>query len=130
MPPTWGKFALALLKRSDIGFGEKLELVERIIPKADVILGAQMVSQLLEAARTTRPSKEELYFLCEASENSQMLAEYLRGFFMVESDDRLEMAERLEQVLSFRFVEKRNKYSIKEKKLHQTVAEYLLRNRN
>lgn len=97
---------------------------------ADEMLGIKITKTLLENALETKPSKKELYFLCDASQESAALCDYLRGMFKdAEVSPALrEMAERLEQVLSFRLSlpTAENEHDIK---LHQTVADYLMRAR-
>ena len=118
------------LKRTDVGFGEKLRLVSKLAPQLDVTGEAQALRLLLESALMTRPSYGDLYALCEMSETSKVLHDYLRGFFLHGEVDerRVEMALRLEGVMSFRTAQ--NKISVPSKKLHQTIADYLLRARN
>lgn len=119
------------LSRSDIDFGRKLEFVKKVIPKADVMLATQLVRALLESALVVRPSKKELFYLCDASESCALIAEYLRGFFMVgrNSPEYIEMADQLEQVLCLR-LEGAAARTPSDSRLHQTVASYLLKNRN
>lgn len=131
MANTWGKFAIEQLRRPEVSFESKLRQVERLLPMADEILGAQLTRVLLEGALEIKPSKRELFYLCDVTESSAMLGDYLRGMFKEAETDpaRVEMAERLEQVLIYRMsqpkVEKQS-----DTKLHQTVSEYLLRAKN
>jgi len=131
MKCLWGQLARRCLRRPDIDFGRKLEFVKTVISKADILLATQLMRALLESAIEVRPSKKELFYLCEASESSAMIAEYLRGFFLMgtASAAHLEMASQLEQVLSFRLDNQHDRHPA-DLRLHQTVATYLLKNRN
>lgn len=124
------KFAMDRLRQTDIAFGKKLHLVTLMIPKVDDVTGVIMVGLLLDSALRNRPTLGELYDLCDASNSTEIIHEYLRGFFLVDERDerRKEMAERLEEVISFRMSQ--NKSRGGEKKLKHTIATYLMNARN
>ena len=132
MGHDWGNQLIKQLKSDSFSFGEKLCLVEKLLPLADEILGTQLAKVLIESAMEVKPSKKELYYLCEASEGGALLGRYLRAFFCGSGNrpELVEMARRLEQVLSFRLINPhpgQDQYN--DVKLHDTVVEYLSRNR-
>ena len=125
------KYVSARIREAETSFKEKLLLVGVVLPQMELIESVKVIRLLLECALHTRPSYDELDALCEVSETSELLHDYLRGFFIDDTRDpvRLEMAQRLEGVISLRISGRKAK-SASTHKLRQTVAEYLLRARN
>lgn len=130
MTKNQNNFILRRLKNNKLCFGDQLRMVTAVIPRLEVVTCVRAIKKLLEFALASRPSNEELYELCEASERSELIHEYLRGFFLQDGSDprRLEMAQRLEGIISYRITQ--NEARKQDRKLRQTLAEYLLRARN
>ena len=107
MPRYAIQYIAKRLKAADIPFGLKLRLVAKVLNRLELIESVKIIRLLLESALSVRPSNEELYDLCEVSERSEVLHDFLRGFFIHEGADpaRLEMAERLEGIISFRMTQ-------------------------
>ncbi len=124
------KFIIERLRQSDLSFGQKLRLVSIMIPQVDEVTGVVMVRSLLGSALISKPTLKDLYDLCEVSGSMETLHEYLRGFFLVEDVEkaRIEMAERLDEVIIYRMSQKRG--GRQDLRLKQTIADYLLRARN
>ena len=121
---------ISRLKQLGTSFGEKLDFAVATIPQVDEVSRVRIISVLLEEAAVTRPTLGELDALCDHSSALEILHEYLRGFFIYERHDphRVEMAERLDEVISYRMAQKKAHHH--DHKLRQTIAEYLLRSRN
>lgn len=124
------KFIIARLRQSQMSFAQKLRMVSLMIPQVDEVTAVVMVRSLLGSALVDKPTLKDLYDLCEVSGTLETLHEYLRGFFLVEEVDpgRVEMAERLDEVIIYRMSQK--KVAKTDLRLKQTIAEYLLRARN
>ena len=124
------QYLLERLRQNEIGFGERLKFVQEIVAEVDAMTAVKLIRQLLDCALHQNPSLEDLHDLCEASSSSVLLHDYLRGFFVTEETDqkRVEMATRLDEVLSYRL--STNDAGKPERRLRQTIAEYLLRARN
>jgi hypothetical protein len=121
---------LEVLKKPTLAFSEKLRLISRVTPQLDAVSLVQALSVLIGAAAEGRASYNDLNALCEAGDHMEMLHDYLRAFFQQGGTDerRVEMARRLEEIVSFRMSQ--NTAREQDRKLGNTLAEYLLRARN
>lgn len=129
-PKDPNTYLLRRLKDSRLGLSQRIRLVAIFIPKLEATTCVRALKMLLEGALECRPSNEELYELCEASERAEVLHEYLRGFFLQGENDprQLEMAQRLEGIVSYRMT--KNEAKKHDRKLRQTLTDFLLRARN
>jgi len=121
---------LTLLKEPMITFGEKLRLTSQVMPQLDAVALVQALRTLIEVALESHVSYNDLNALCEASEESEMLHDYLRAFFQQDGADprRVEMAQRLDGIIGFRMAQ--NKTRTQDRRLRNTLCEYLLRAKN